>query len=289
VLRSVSVSIGTGDARRCSRCHSPQPTSYRESSVILEEIANAIADWPDGPGPGVILIGAEPFGHRELPGIVTGAVGAGVVRLALETDGIALAMGENAAGVLHAGVRHARLRLHDGAVGADEIGGQGAASAAVRAGVEAFRTAAASSGIPVAVTAVIELCPHSASSLPTAVAFASELGACAVTLEATIAVRPYSAVLAWTLAACDTGTVNGVWVEVQGIPPCLMGEHAMHCVSLVDQDAGVMGLGCSACSVDPWCAGLPEGVPEEATAVLTAPPDHEAIASRIARANGGPA
>ena len=37
----------------------------------------------------------------------------------------------------------------------------------------------------------------------------------------------------WIAAACDTGTVNCVWVEVAGVPYCLAGDHALHLVPVL--------------------------------------------------------
>ena len=90
----------------------------------------------------------------------------------------------------------------------------------------------------------------------------------------------------WLKAACDTGVVNGVWVDVEGVPFCLLPAHALHVASCVREVAGAKPPTCAECPLDAVCGG---GVPEAGASVLGSfrvPPDAEALAEAVSRARG---
>lgn len=227
----VPIALGEGGLPRCERCI-PEATSMtpRESADIRKEIEDAASGWNSLPGPNLVLGGAEAFAHPDLPALVVCAAEAGVVRIALETGGGPLAVGENAAGALHVGVRH--LTVHY--VPLDHVDTGPAAFPASRsdaalAGIRAFIRAAENRGEKVAVSAVVPVCRHTAPRLPAAIAELAEAGAGVVRLVAGDGSSCGPTAIDHVTAGCDTGVVNGVWVEVSGIT--LPESHRAHAVA----------------------------------------------------------
>lgn len=228
------IAVGTGEPCGCARCRTAPGVSYaavEEITALLAAIPSATAG-PEEPGSlvasahGVALTGPEPFAHPELPALIAACRRAGFSRIALETDGSALAVHGNAAGVLHAGVRHLWVRV----LGADDathdtVAGRPGRAGASRAGVSAYLEAAATAGVMVAVTAVVPVCAHTLGGLPAIVAACAQRGFHAVRLEAAgpLAARA-STIIA---AACDTGMVNRIWVSTDGALP-LPVTHRLH-------------------------------------------------------------
>jgi len=216
----VPLAVGAGAAAGCTRCAPVPETTYLPLSEI--EVLLAAATGADG----VALVGPEPFSHPELPALIAAARSAGFSRIALETDGGALAVHGNAAGVLHAGVRHLWVRVL-GAEDAthDERAGRPGRSAAARIGVAAYRAAALEAAHPVVVTAVVPVCRHTLPELPAIVAECGARGFDAVRLISAGPLPPSAgAVIA---AACDTGMVNRIWVATDGALP-LPDSHRLH-------------------------------------------------------------
>ncbi len=215
------VSIGDGAACGCVRC-GPAPEAAYASVAEVEARLTAVRPAPGAPSDpgrsiagGVALVGPEPFAHPELPALVAMCRRAGFARIALETDGSALAAHGNAVGVLHAGVRHLWVRV----LGADDathdaLGGHPGRGAASRLGVAAYLEAAATTGVTVAVTAVVPVCEHTLGELPAVVAACAQRGFHAVRLEAAGSLPSRAATV--VAAACDTGMVNRVWVSTDG-------------------------------------------------------------------------
>lgn len=223
MIRFATITVGSGASATCLRCAPAVDAGY----AAVEEIAASLegargADGVDG----IALVGPEPFSHPELPALIAAARGAGFTRIALETDGGALAVHGNAAGVLHAGVRQLWVRVL-GATGQahDERIGRPGRSAAARAGVAAYRAAAQEAALPIAVTAIVPVCRHTLPELPSIVAECGARGFDAVRLV-TAGPLPGSAdtVIA---AACDTGMVNRIWVSTDGVLP-LPQTHYLH-------------------------------------------------------------
>lgn len=213
VLRFELVEVGNGDQESCARCGpASQPATYIPAAIIEERIRQAVGDFLP-PGPNVMFGRVDAFGHPELPSLVGAAVTEGVVRIGLETDGGALAAGGNAAGALHAGVRHVRVTCAD-------------LPKAV-AGIASWAAAARAAGVDAVATAVVVLCSHNTSRLAQDTALLAEAGAGAITLDAR-ALHASRDVVAQLVAACDTGVVNGVWVEVLGAEELLPESHALH-------------------------------------------------------------
>lgn len=228
MLEFVEVVVGTGAPLGCARCVPQASPEYLPSSDIISGIRDVAAAWESGPGPNVVLGGPEPFAHPELPALVAACVDAGVQRIALETDGAALSVPTNAVGVLRSGVRHLRVRVLDAEPGhGDVMGGRAGRTRDALAGMGAYLAAAGEAGLAVVVTAVVPVCRHNAETLSATIAELASLGIQAVRLvPSTDATTPPQALLA---AACDTGMVNRLWVEVDPRLP-LPDTHALHFV-----------------------------------------------------------
>ncbi|MDO8950138.1 MAG: hypothetical protein Q7V61_06430 [Actinomycetota bacterium] len=201
--------------------------SVRESAAVRTDLTEA-AGVDVVPGPNLVLGGLEAFSHPELPALVVAAAAAGFVRIGLETGGGPLNVGENAAGAIHVGVRHLVIRFVPSVADDDPVATPIRASDAALAGIRAFLGAAAAADQKVAVSAVVPACRHTAPLLPVAVAELADAGVGAVRLVADGEGAYGSAAIAHVSAACDTGVVNGVWVEVEGI--VLPKSHAAHCI-----------------------------------------------------------
>lgn len=213
VLRFELVEVGSGGRTACMRCGGTRGAAvYLPVDDIVSSIVTAAARSTP-PGPNIMLGGADAFGHPQLPVLVGAAVEAGVVRIGLETDGGALAAAGNAAGALHAGVRHVRV-------------GSGN-DAAARAGIAAWTEAARVADVDAVATAMIAVCAHTVRGLASSVAALCEAGAAGITLDAR-SLRATPDVSAEVVSACDTGTVNGVWVDVLGPDDLLPSAHRLH-------------------------------------------------------------
>lgn len=217
MIRFARISIGEGAAPACLRCASTAPApSVRSAEDIVAEIREVAEAWTAPVGPNMVLGGFEPFSHPELPALIAAARQAGFSRICLETDGGALAQPVNAHGAFRSGVRHVRVRTLGVGRDADELAGRPGLSATVLAGIRAFLDIAAEAGDPVAVAAVIPVCTHNLAMLSTTVFALADAGVQAVSLVGNGAVS--GAAAAVVAAACDTGTVNRVWVDVDDLP-----------------------------------------------------------------------
>lgn len=230
MIRIAPITVGAGVPAGCVRCAPMPEPAYlplRQMARALEEIHGAH---------GVALTGPEPFAHPELPAVIAACREAGFTRLALETDGGALAAHGNAAGVLHAGVRHLWVRVlgPDDAVHDERIGRPGRGAAA-RAGIAAYRAAALEAGRAIVVTAVVPVCRHTLPELPAIVLSCAVRGFDAVRLVSTGSLPGTAGTI--IAAACDTGMVNRLWVSTDGSLP-LPVSHQLHGVADGASDGG---------------------------------------------------
>jgi MoaA/NifB/PqqE/SkfB family radical SAM enzyme len=286
VIRFVSVGIGSGGSVSCARC-SPerQEPSYRPLDEVLVDVRRVCETWGAGTGPNIVLNGAEPFAHPDLPRIVSGAVEAGCSRLAVDTDAIGLRSAANATGAVVAGVRHVRFTLLAGTEGVhDALCGAPGSLDATRAGIRSFRAAADAQGLDVSVTARVPVCRHNANDLPASVAAAVECGADRVEVRVTDGGMELAAAVPWITAACDTGVVNGVWVQVDGVPFCLLPGYDLHLADAVRSRDGSKQPVCGDCALNPVCGGAPAGASTDQLATLSPPVFAETLAPQVAHA-----
>lgn len=286
MIRFAEVSLGIGGGVRCSRCHgAPEPAAYRRAEEVSADVATVCSVWNEAPGPNIALTGAEPFGHPELPGIVTAAIGAGCRRLCLETDAIALRSTANAGGSLMAGVRHLRWPILGGTPGVhDALAGTPGAFEASVAGIRSFRAIAAEEGLDVSITALVPVCRHNVHDLPAVAGAASEAGADRVVLRIEDGGLDLPGSIPWIVAACDTGVVNGVWVEVDGVPFCLIESYDLHLADAVRRREGSKPPVCRSCALDAVCGGVPAGGSADQLAVVAPPESAARLAPSVLRA-----
>ena len=162
--------LGTGGVASCVQCargaeapsegprEGPRPRAGEE---ILAEIAGLPAEVRD-----VALTGFEPFAHPDLPRLVAAvcerAQKLGGGRLMLQTDGGALAVGDNAQGAARAGARVFEIVYHSGDADADDaLTGRPGLARARQAGIaELRRVAQAEPDLRLMVCGVARLCRH---------------------------------------------------------------------------------------------------------------------------------
>lgn len=283
--------MGSGATPRCVRCHGQRPEDgYRSEAEISAEIAAVCAAWSGLPGPNVRLTGAEPFGHPELPAIVSAAVSAGCDRLGVDTDAIGLRSAGNAAGALRAGVRNVRFTLLGGVPGLhDSLAAVPGALEATTEGVRAYAGIAKAEGVAVHVTALLPVCRHNAHDLPATVGVALECGADEVRLLFEDGGMELAQAVPWIVAACDTGVVNRVWVEVEGMPFCLLPGYDLHVADAVRPRPGAKPPTCRECALDAVCAGAPPCASADQLVELEPPAFASRLALSVRRARGSEA
>ena len=229
MLEFVGIAVGSGEALGCARCGDLSLPVYDATGDIVARIRDVAATWKAAPGPNILIDGPEPFAHPELPALIAACVEAGVERVALETDGAALSVPANAVGVLGAGVRHLLIRILDGEPErGDSLGGRPGRTHDALSGVKSYLDAAERAGVTVSVTAIVPVCEHNVGTLPETVGRLASAGFHGVRLAST-GKLPRSAVVA-VAAACDTGMVNRLWVESDGLLP-LPETHRLHAVA----------------------------------------------------------
>ena len=286
MIEFVDISLGDGPQVQCGRCAgSPERAAFRSGAEVVEEAGAACKGWSRGTGPNIRLTGAEPFTHQELPRIVAGVMEAGCRRLAIDTDAVALRSAQNAHGALSAGVRHIRVTFLAGTEGVhDALAGMPGIFDSTREGVAAYRTTADAAQLPVSITVSVPVCRHNLRDLPSAVGAAVEAGADRVEITVTDGGIDLAAAVPWIVAACDTGVVNGVWVEVGGVPFCMLAGYDMHLADAVRGRDGSKPPVCTLCPLDGVCGGAPVGASADQLALLAPPPFAAKLAPQIARA-----
>jgi hypothetical protein len=282
VLHFTEVRLGPGEGTRCELCHGPAETGvYTGASILTDLIAQALLE-AQKTGRNVAFTGPEPFDHPELPSLVAMAASYGAARLRIDTDATALSNPANAAGSVAAGVRHLRVTLLGGSSGThDALFGKPSAFEAALMGMRAFVRAGQEAELAVSLTALIPVCRHSVQDLPATVAAAAEGGAHSVLLRIDDGGVDLGAALPWMTAACDTGVVNGVWVEVEGLPYCMAPDATLHLADTVREREGSRGPRCAECPLADVCAGGPVDASADTLASLVPPKGAATLASRI--------
>jgi hypothetical protein len=216
MISFADVAIGDGEAVRCARCLPESAVQFREPDDVLRSVREIAQSWNVGPGPNLVLVGAEPFSHPQLPELVAGAASLGVERIGLRTDGGALAIDGNAKGAVHAGVRLIEVVLLGDQGVHDDLTGAAGGFAMARLGARAFLEAGREDGAAAALTGWIPVCRHNLAALPGTVAALAEMGAVSIELSVSEPMQKAVGLESWLSAAFETGMVNGVWVCVRG-------------------------------------------------------------------------
>jgi hypothetical protein len=267
MLHFVDIRLAASDVSTCRRCTMASDHSPRDLSDVVDEVKNVCSNWDGALGPNLSFIGGEPFAHRGLPQVLAAAVSTGAQRIRIESDCSALASAESAQHALAQGVRHLRFVLlgpdahtHDHLVNAP------GAFDVLLAGVQHFREAAELSVTGIHVGCRIPVCRHNLQQLPMIVTTALQAGALDVLISIEDPNLDVTTAVAWIEAACDTGTVNGAWVEVEGVPYGLAAGWALHLASNYRHVTGAKADACRECELDPVCGG---GVPGASPAAVS--------------------
>lgn len=216
-LGDLRITIGKGGLPACARCAAPVAPEYLSAAEARAAIGKRIAVMPAAEV--LMLAGAEAFGHPALPDLVRAAIEAGAARVGLETGGGQLVRGGNAQGALHAGVRHFLLHHVPGEV--HTLAQPGALE-----GARELASVASANSIKVAISCEVPACRHTIDHLPGAVADLASAGVGAVHVKVHENAGAGPVATAAILAACDTGIVNAMWVDVEGFG--LPDSHCMH-------------------------------------------------------------
>lgn len=222
MLRFAHIPIGDGEGVTCARCSRSADDSFFSVERIAHEIAHTASVWREAGGVNVALIGPEPFKHPALPQVVASAVEHGCDRVRLRTDGGALSVAHNAAGVLHAGVHQIEVVvLGPDSSSHDRLSGTDGLFEAARSGVRAYIAAGEAAGAPIAVTALVRLCKHNATLLPAIVAQTAQWGVSCIAVERAQGVAVPASTAA---AALQTAVMSSVWLtgatdQAAGVAP----------------------------------------------------------------------
>jgi MoaA/NifB/PqqE/SkfB family radical SAM enzyme len=189
---------------------------------------------------GVFFTQVGPADHPELPRLAEHAARAGAPRIAVRTSGRSLADPAAAARLLDNGVRIVEVtflgssaQMHDALTGAP-----GAFDAATTT-VANVREAADARGVKVALRGRVRVCRHNLQDLPATVMRLAEMEVASIILACDPSLDARRSA-DWIAAACDTGTVNRVWVAVSGMDEGALGDKALHevdPVTLVEERA----------------------------------------------------
>jgi hypothetical protein len=290
VLRFADIMLGEAGTVRCGRCFGGGGEVLRDPADIAADIASAVRDWNGGPGPNLSFTGAEPFHHSALHELLGEAVRAQARRIRLDSDCVALQSPETSQAALENGARHLRFallgstaQLHDALAGAD------GAFQSTLGGAGTFAEMATERDIVVHVTARVPVCRHNLRDLPATVAAAAKAHVASVLLVIDDPHLDLRSAEPWLEAACDSGVVNAIWVEVEGVPYCLATGWRLHLASIYRPVSGVKPDGCGACPLDAVCGGATPGTGGEVVAAFGVPAGAEVIAEAVLRGFAGPA
>jgi hypothetical protein len=95
-----------------------------------------------------------------------------------------------------------------------------------------------------------------------------------------------AAAVPWVTSACDTGVVNGIWVQVAGMPFCLLPGYDLHLADAIRDRAGAKQPVCGECALDDVCGGAPTGASADQLALLAPPPWAADLAAKVRRGRG---
>jgi hypothetical protein len=224
------IPLGRGEEAACLRCAGSRPQSSEETIEAAARIDSALHA---APGAGLFFSDVGSLDHPDLPRLAAHAARAGASRIAVRTSGYSLADPGAAASLLESGVRIVEVvflgsneQTHDALTGV-----RGAFEAAA-AGVGNLRSAADALGVKVAVRGRVPVCRHNVQDLPATVMYLAESGVSSIVLACDPALDVRRSI-DWIAAACDTGTVNRVWVAVSGMDEEVLGDKALHAVDAI--------------------------------------------------------
>ncbi|MDY0088549.1 MAG: hypothetical protein RBS78_08400 [Coriobacteriia bacterium] len=224
MLEYREISLGGIDEAICIRC-TPRVQEEPTLSTAAENLDGLVAE---GAPAGVLFTNADSTELDVLAALVRRAVRSDITRIGIRTSGRILRQEQDAMSLVSAGVRVAEVAFagpdsseHDALIGVP--GSFDVAAGAIRA----FSTAAKGLGVRAAIRSRIPVCAHNLHLIPATVMACAEMGVSSMLLVCEPSLDPRRSV-EWISAACDTGTVNRVWVAVSGVSAEALGGLALH-------------------------------------------------------------
>lgn len=227
-FREVPMAAGTeAVCRRCAVAGGHALSDAAETVSRLHEHASVQADV------GLFFTDTGSLDLDELVRLASEAARSGASRIALRTSGQPLRDNQAAEALLESGVRVLEMVfLGPGPEQHDALAGIPGSFDAAAGAIALVTEAAAALGVRVALRGRIPVCSHNLQDAPATVMRLAELGVSSMVLACDPALDPRRSA-DWVAAACDTGTVNRVWVAVTGIPEPDLGDKALHAVDVV--------------------------------------------------------
>lgn len=182
MIRFKRCDLGVSQSVGCALCSGGKaiPLSLPD---IQANIENLLDSDPENGDLGVLIGGLEPFMYPQLPEVISLLVLKGFKRVALQTDGGALANPQAAAGCIASGVRTFVIQLRGvDASMHDRLSHAPGLFRAMEQGIAAVRQIASDQNYSVAIIMQIELCPHNHTQLGELVRAALVLGPDAIEL-----------------------------------------------------------------------------------------------------------
>lgn len=227
MLRFREIALNPDVQVACRRCPDVSEALFAEAdwAARLDQVLAGHA------GQGMLLIGTVAVSPETLAEAVCRCVSGGVSRVAVRISdpGAVTPVLESGARIVEVVLLGPAAAIHDGLTGV-----QGS-FARVHETLRLTREWADASGDRVAVRALVPVCPHSLRELPATVMHCAETRVDAVTLACEPTLDPRRSA-EWVGAACDTGTVNRVWVSVRGLPIEALGDKALHAIDVMSTE-----------------------------------------------------
>lgn len=236
MLRFHEVRLGAGEEATCRRCASASTIGSAEPPAGLTAALDTELQTANVAG--ALLTGTGSLDPGSLAEHASRLAALGVGRIGVRISGGNLTDSTSMRLLLESGVRVIEVVFlgsgpdyHDALVGTP--GGFDGAVGAIRSCSEAAREL----GVKIALRGRIRLCAHNLHDAPAAVMRLAELGVTSIVLECDprLDVRRSAE---WVAAACDTGTVNRVWVAVTGMPDGALGDKALHALDVISLTEG---------------------------------------------------
>lgn len=221
MIRFKRCNLGVSQSVGCALCSGGKaiPLSLPDIQANLE---NSLGIDTHNDDVGVLIGGIEPFMHPQLPEVISLLVLKGLKRVALQTDGGALANPQAAAGCMASGVRTFVIQLRGvDAPMHDRLSNAPGLFRAMEQGIAAVRQIASDQNYSVAIVMQIELCPHNYMQLGELVRTALALGPDAIELVNTTSHQFDSNIMTLAHAA---STAAGAYLFGDGCDQFLGGQ-----------------------------------------------------------------
>ncbi|HET6497834.1 MAG TPA: hypothetical protein VFH17_02100 [Coriobacteriia bacterium] len=227
MLRFREITLGPAGDVACRRC-AAVPVAFVEDDWFarLDTMLSGRTDE------GVLITGTGAVSAERLAEAVRRCVDRGVSRVAVRVrePGVAVAALESGARTVEVALLGPAEALHDG------LAGEQGSFVRARETVRSTREWADASSARVSVRAIVPVCPHNLREAPATVTSCAEAGVDVVVLACVPTLDPRRSA-EWVGAACDTGTVNRVWVSVRGLSAESLGAKALHAIDALSTEA----------------------------------------------------